>query len=230
MTTHASHAAAIDDSLLAAEPFAVAAGETATIAADGVDVVLFVDDGEATFALGAESHRLARGCGAVVGDGDSAEVRASSDLRGLRMEVRRTGDLHAPLGSGSRVTHPSDDDRDAATGSRSFQILAGPHNGCLCATVFVGYIPPGRAPWHYHLYDEIVYVVGGEGRVHLREAGTTEELRPGSMFRLRPRQVHIVENTSAHEELAVLGIFTPAGSPSAAYLEPHVLAEYAAGG
>jgi hypothetical protein len=38
--------------------------------------------------------------------------------------------------------------------------------------------------------------------------------------------VHIVENTRADGELAVLGIFTPAGSPSAAYLEPGVAATY----
>lgn len=31
-------------------------------------------------------------------------------------------------------------------------------------------------------------------------------------------EVHIVENLSADTELAVLGIFTPAGSPAAAYL------------
>lgn len=44
------------------------------------------------------------------------------------------------------------------------------------------------------------------------------ELALGSAFRLAPREVHIVENRSPDQELAVLGIFTPAGSPSAAYL------------
>jgi hypothetical protein len=42
--------------------------------------------------------------------------------------------------------------------------------------------------------------------------------------------VHIVENTQPAEELAVLGIFTPAGSPSAAYLTPEVAASYVAAG
>jgi hypothetical protein len=46
------------------------------------------------------------------------------------------------------------------------------------------------------------------------------DLGPGSAVRLRPRQVHIVENASADRELSVIGIFTPAGSPSAAYLAP----------
>jgi hypothetical protein len=53
-----------------------------------------------------------------------------------------------------------------------------------------------------------------------------EELGPGAAFRLRPREVHIVENASPDRELTIVGIFTPAGSPSAAYLEPEVAAEY----
>jgi quercetin dioxygenase-like cupin family protein len=115
-----------------------------------------------------------------------------------------------------------------ATGARSFQVLFGPHNGSTRATMFVGYIPPGRAPWHYHLYDEIVWVLRGEGRVHIGDA--VEPLAPGSAFRLHPRQVHIVENSDPVAELAVLGIFTPAGSPSAAYLMPDVAEAYAISG
>jgi hypothetical protein len=52
----------------------------------------------------------------------------------------------------------------------------------------------------------------------------------GVAFRLRPREVHIVENTQAEAELAVLGVFTPAGSPSAAYLEPDVAGSYVVSG
>jgi hypothetical protein len=42
--------------------------------------------------------------------------------------------------------------------------------------------------------------------------------------------VHIVENSDPVAELAVLGIFTPAGSPSAAYLMPDVAEAYAISG
>ena len=115
-----------------------------------------------------------------------------------------------------------------ATGARSFQLLHGPHNGSTRATLFVGYIPPGRAPWHYHLYDEIVWVLSGAGRLHLGDE--VEELGAGSAFRLHPREVHIVENTSTDVELAVLGVFTPAGSPSAAYLTADVAETYAIAG
>jgi quercetin dioxygenase-like cupin family protein len=112
-----------------------------------------------------------------------------------------------------------------ATGARSFQVLHGPANGSTRATAFVGYIPPGRAPWHYHLYDEIVWVLRGEGRLHIGEA--VEALEPGVAFRLHAREVHVVENTAPEDELAVLGVFTPAGSPSAAYLTADVAESYA---
>ena len=127
------------------------------------------------------------------------------------------------MGHRDLVTSLGDADAQAATGSRSFQILFGPHNGSTRATLFAGFIPPGNAPWHYHLYDEIVWVPDGPGRLHLE--GGSDELTAGAAFRLRPRQVHIVENAS-DSEMTIIGIFTPAGSPSAAYLTADVAAEY----
>ena len=103
-------------------------------------------------------------------------------------------DLHAPMGRRELVTSLDVADAQQATGARSFQILFGPHNGSTRATLFAGFIPPGKSPWHYHLYDEIVLVPDGPGRLHLAEGD--EELRAGAAFRLRPRQVHIVENES----------------------------------
>jgi len=41
--------------------------------------------------------------------------------------------------------------------------------------------------------------------------------------------VHIVENAGA-SEMTIIGVFTPAGSPSAAYLTADVAAEYPSGG
>ena len=109
--------------------------------------------------------------------------------------------------------------------ARSFELVFGPHNGSLRATLFVGHVPPGAAPWHFHLYDEIVWIWRGEGRFHTREGA--ESLAPGSAFRIRPRELHVVENTSATDELVVVGLFTPAGSPSAAYLAEDTDAPYA---
>jgi quercetin dioxygenase-like cupin family protein len=165
------------------------------------------------------------GAGFVPAGRPAALVAGPAGLACVRATLGAATDLHAPLGPVAAVVALDRVEPGQATGARSFQVLHGPHNGSTRATMFVGYIPPGRAPWHYHLYDEIVWILGGEGMLHIGEE--VEPLEQGVAFRLRPREVHIVENTRARAELAVLGIFTPAGSPSAAYLEPGVAATYA---
>ena len=128
----------------------------------------------------------------------------------MRVTIGGDVDLHAPMGTRERIVSIEQVEPGKATGSRSFQVLFGPHNGSTRATMFAGYIPPGRAPWHYHLYDEIVWVWRGPGRYHL---GDEVELLPdGAAFRITPREVHIVENLSDDREMAVLGIFTPCGA------------------
>jgi hypothetical protein len=52
----------------------------------------------------------------------------------------------------------------------------------------------------------------------LHRLDAEEPLEAGSAFRLRPREVHTVENAGSGNEMTIIGIFTPAGSPSAAYL------------
>ena len=161
----------------------------------------------------------------VAAGGSEALVAGPGGASLVRATVGAATDLHAPMGPGEPVVALDHVEPGKATGARSFQVLYGPHNGSTRATLFVGYIPPGRAPWHYHLYDEIVWVLRGEGRLHIGD--TVEPLGHGAAFRLHPREVHIVENTDPAAELAVLGLFTPAGSPSAAYLTADVAESYA---
>ena len=80
---------------------------------------------------------------------------------------------------GPRTLTESLDDAAArqATGARSFQVLFDASNGSTRATLFAGFVPPGKAPWHYHLYDEIVWVPEGPGRLHVGPA--VEELETG---------------------------------------------------
>lgn len=200
------------------------AGATLDLADDLHDTLLFAFEGEGTITgrpLGAPGSGL-------LGAGETGGLTAGpTGLGVVRATVGAATDLHAPMGAAVATVGLDAVEPGKATGARSFQVLHGPSNGSVRATAFVGYIPPGKAPWHYHLYDEIVWVLRGEGRLHVGEA--VEPLAPGSAFRLHPREVHIVENLRETEELAVLGIFTPAGSPSAAYLEPGVAASYVVG-
>jgi quercetin dioxygenase-like cupin family protein len=192
------------------------------------DTLLYVTDGSASLALGGASELLEPGTAALVLAGEQGTLETAAGVAFLSVTVGPGADRHAALGRRETVARLADGGAEAATGARSFRVLFGPHNGSTRATLFAGFIPPGKAPWHYHLYDEIVWVPEGPGRLHL-EGGTTE-LGAGSAFRLLPRQVHIVENTRADRELTVLGVFTPAGSPSAAYLTPEVAATYAFSG
>jgi mannose-6-phosphate isomerase-like protein (cupin superfamily) len=189
------------------------------------DTLLFVHAGGGTL----DGTPLDGRCAGLVAAGTAGSLVAGSEgLECLQVTVGADTDLHAPMGSREPAVALDHVEPGQATGARSFQVLYGPHNGCTRATLFVGYIPPGKAPWHYHLYDEIVWVLRGEGRLYVGDA--IEPLEPGCAFRLHAREVHIVENTQPTEELAVVGIFTPAGSPSAAYLTADVAATYAIGG
>jgi uncharacterized cupin superfamily protein len=201
-------------------------GSVSRLPATDADRLLFAVEGEGSLHRG-ERHPLRPGMAALVPAGEEAELAAGAGgLAVVRTAIGADTDLHAPMGPREVMVALDHVEPGQATGSRSFQALFGPHNGSTRATLFVGYVPPGKAPWHYHLYDEIVWVLRGSGRLHL---DGEEELGPGATFRLRPREVHIVENAATDAELVVLGVFTPAGSPSAAYLEPGVAAEYLIG-
>jgi|GEM_PF-302643 len=98
------------------------------------------------------------------------------------------------------------------TGDRTFRVLIGGHLGFSRATQFVGSIPPSRAPFHTHTYDEVVMVLQGHGLVHVDNE--TTELAPGTCVYLPPGSEHCLEN-DGDETLRVLGVFSPGGTPAA---------------
>ena len=121
-------------------------------------------------------------------------------------------DARKPLegGRGSPVVRLAE--RPAVTtGDREFRILVDPEMGCQGVTQFVGWIPPGRAPAHHHPYEEVVYVLEGEGLLHLGDS--TRPIRAGSCLHLPSPVEHCLESTGAGP-LRVLGVFHPAGSPA----------------
>jgi quercetin dioxygenase-like cupin family protein len=209
---------------LALETLRLEAGESREVGDAGHDVLLFAFEGGGEL----NGDVLGSGSAALLLEGEAAVLVARAEGMSLvRITLGADTDLHAPMGVRERIVSIDAVEPGQATGSRSFQILFGPHNGSRRATMFVGYVPPGKAPWHYHLYDEIVWIWRGPGRYHLDDE--VEPLEDGSAFRITPREIHIVENTHPERELAVLGIFSPAGSPSAAYLTPEISATYGFG-
>ncbi len=107
-----------------------------------------------------------------------------------------------------------DDSKPIATGDRTFKLLVNENIGARRVTQFVGLIPPGRAPMHYHTYEEAIYIIEGEGRVWT-EAGDAV-FKSGSSIYL-PRTVrHCLENTGS-SNIRLLGVFHPSGSPAVRY-------------
>jgi|SRR5579884_1566790 len=184
---------------------------------DERDEVLYVLDGSGTLAVGGEPHPLEPGTGVFVARGTAWRVEDAHELRVLSVLVNDplpATASHAVIAAGERGT---------ATAGREFTLLAHPEHGCESVTQFVGHIPPGRAPDHFHRYDEVVYVLGGQGALHVD--GETAVLGAGSCLHLPARLVHCVENTGA-DELRVLGVFRPAGSPAEAYYPDGAKAVY----
>jgi mannose-6-phosphate isomerase-like protein (cupin superfamily) len=208
----------LDDSPLALSPHRVGDGESLSIGDAGLDSLLYIAVGSGSFALDGVAADLGPGTAALVLAGEQATITATSALELIEVTVGPVEDVHAALGPRETVVAVDPGRTERAFGTRAFQLLFGPHNGSIRATLFAGFIPPGRSPWHYHLYDEIVWIPEGPGRLHRPDADEPEPLESGSAFRLRPRHVHIVENASEDGDMTIVGFFTPAGTPSAAYL------------
>jgi mannose-6-phosphate isomerase-like protein (cupin superfamily) len=99
--------------------------------------------------------------------------------------------------------------RAMPTGDRWYRVLIDSE-----VTQFVGSIPPGRAPDHFHEYEEVLFILRGEGRMWTEALSTP--ISYGSCIYLPRKQVHCVENTGT-DELRLLGLFYPAGSPAVRY-------------
>jgi mannose-6-phosphate isomerase-like protein (cupin superfamily) len=175
---------------------------------DDCDEVLYVVRGRGAATIGRELYELGSGTAVFVATGTNWRVEESDGLELLSVLVRNplpAGSAHAVVRAGSK---------EGATAGRQFTLLCTPETGCASVTQFIGYIPPGRAPDHFHRYDEVVYVLQGEGTLHV--GGETAPLLPGACVHLPARLVHCLENAGPRE-MAVLGVFRPAGSPAEAY-------------
>ena len=171
--------------------------------------VWFVVAGRGTLLVGDRAHRLEPELGVLLDPGVAWAVEAGGGLVVVAVQVpsarEPAADRQPPM---VRLA----DQEAITTGDREFRILVDPEVGCRGMTQFVGWIPPGRAPTHHHTYEEVVYVLGGEGLLHLDEG--TRPIGAGSCLHLPPPVEHCLENTGT-APLRVLGVFHPAGSPAA---------------
>jgi mannose-6-phosphate isomerase-like protein (cupin superfamily) len=170
--------------------------------------LLFVASGWGTLQAAGDAHELAPDTGAFLVPGESWAVDnpGPDDLVLVSVTAPCEGQRRTQV-----TVRYADRPALPATPNREFRLLVTEDLGCLEVTQFVGLIPPGRAPLHSHTYDEVVYVVEGEGVLHL--GGTDTPLAPGSCVHLPPLQEHCLENTGP-TPMRVLGVFHPSGSPA----------------
>jgi quercetin dioxygenase-like cupin family protein len=180
----------------------------------GADEVVYVLEGTGRVTVGGESHELRPGVAVFVSQG--LPWSADGDARAVSVLV------HDPEpSSGHAVIDLNAADAGTATAGRQFLLGATPEVGCASVTQFVGLVPPGRAPDHFHTYDEVIYVLEGEAVLEI--AGEQAPLHAGSCVHLPARLVHCLANTG-DSELRLLGVFRPAGSPAEAYYPDGTLA------
>jgi quercetin dioxygenase-like cupin family protein len=184
------------------------------------DNVLYVLAGSGVATIGGERVELAAGTAVWVASGTLWSVDEAHELEVLSVLVR---DPLPANGSTHAVAAVDAVESGQATAGRQFRLLTSPELGCSSVTQFVGYIPVVRAPDHFHKYDEVVYVLDGEGTLHID--GETAPLHAGSCVHLPAGLVHCLENTGPGE-MRVLGVFRPAGSPAEAYYPDGTRAAY----
>jgi mannose-6-phosphate isomerase-like protein (cupin superfamily) len=187
---------------------------------EGDDELLYVLAGAGRGTFGGEAAELSPGTAAFVAHGSSWRIDVAEGLEVLSVLVR---DPTPANGSTHAVVAVDSVESGVATAGREFRLLATPDLGCQSATQFVGYIPVVRAPDHFHKYDEVVYVLEGEGALHVD--GESAPLHAGSCVHLPAGLVHCLENVGPGE-MRVLGVFRPAGSPAEAYYPDGKQAQY----
>lgn len=172
------------------------------------DEVLYVLDGSGSATIDGAHHELRPGTAVFVAAGTTWS--ATGGARAVSVLVHSP----APAFATHAVVDLTSAEKGTATADRQFVLGATPEVGCGSATQFIGLIPPGRAPDHFHRYDEVIYVLAGEGTLEI--GGEQAPLVPGTCVHLPRTLVHCLANTGT-TELQLLGVFTPAGSPAEAY-------------
>ena len=175
----------------------------------GDQEVLYVASGTGTLEVDGTMHELNPDTGVYLVSGETYMVEngQAEPLTVVSVLMPQQG---VPP-SGRQVTVRFDEREELeADENRSFRYLVHEDIGCLDVTQFVGLVKPCRAPDHSHPYDEVGYIVEGQGIAHV--GGQSTPIGPGSCFHLPPQKVHCIENTGPGV-MRILGVFYPSGSP-----------------
>lgn len=177
----------------------------------GQQEVMYIVEGQGRLHLGGKTHELESNMGVFLAPGEtySVENAGPQDLHVLSVLAPED---RADAAGERKVTVRFDDQPELeASVERSFRYLVNEDVGCFDVTQFMGIVQPSKAPFHSHTYDEVGYIVAGEGTAHV--GSDSFPLHAGSCFHLPPDEVHCIEN-SGSGPMRILGVFHPSGSPA----------------
>ena len=177
---------------------------------EGIQEILYTASGRGTLLVDGEPHELEPRTGAYVAAGESYEVENPGPETLLLVSATAPNENGAPP-AGRRTVRYDDQPSLPASGDREFRYLVTNEVGCRDLTQFFGVIAPGRAPDHSHVYDEVIYVLEGEGTLHID--GEHEPVAAGTCIHLPPLREHSLENSGAGP-MKVVAVFHPAGDPA----------------
>lgn len=173
--------------------------------------LLYVVSGTGELELEGERHALEPGTAAFVAPGESWSIENQGSDELLLVAVSAVADLPVDETRRKRIVRFDDQPEHTASVERTFRLLINEDAGCLDVTQFIGIVQPSKAPFHSHPYEELGYILQGEGVAHL--GGRSVPLRPGSCFHLPPEKVHCIENVGPGP-MRILGVFHPSDSPA----------------
>jgi mannose-6-phosphate isomerase-like protein (cupin superfamily) len=173
--------------------------------------VLFVVSGRGELELDGSRHGLEPDTGVFIASGETYAIDNPGPEDLLVVSVLAPEDRVGAPGERKVTVRLEDQPELPASTERTFHYLVNEDAGCLDVTQFLGIVQPSKAPFHSHSYDEVGYVLAGEGFAHV--GGRTAPLRAGSCFHLPPNEVHCVENAGSGP-MRILAVFHPSGSPA----------------
>jgi mannose-6-phosphate isomerase-like protein (cupin superfamily) len=177
---------------------------------DGEQEIMYAVSGKGSLLVDGQSHELEPGTAAYLTAGESYEIDNPGPEELLIVSAtapQDAGDTEAT----ARTVRYADQPTLPASGDREFRYLVTDEVGCKDATQFFGVIAPGRAPDHSHVYDEVIYVLEGEGVFH--GGGQDRPVRAGSCIHIPPFFVHSLEN-SGDAPMRIVATFHPSGDPA----------------
>ena len=133
----------------------------------GQQEVMYIVSGRGRLHLDGQTHELEPNMGVFLAPGETYAVENTGPKDLHVLSVLAPEDRAEAAGE-RKVTVRFDDQPELeASVERSFRYLVNEDAGCFDVTQFMGIVQPSKAPFHSHTYDEVGYIVAGEGVAHV---------------------------------------------------------------